>query len=412
MGIIENMRMALVGLIANKMRALLTMLGIIIGISSVIAILTVGDGMTSSVTSSMGSLGANNIMVNLTYSDMDNNTMPKESDLINMKMIDSLSKRYPKDILGISLTESVGSGQSKSDRNYANVNITGVNPGYFTVNDTTLLRGRYVEQKDLDGTRNVALVSDHLVDKMFAGDVNVAIGEEVVVYQNSEIFVFSIIGVYEYTGTNTMSATENIKTDLFIPLDTAKKITGTDDGFMSLTVASSPNADSKLLAIQIADFINRFYITNNSFLVMTMSMESMLEQVDSMMSIMSIALTIIAGISLLVGGIGVMNIMLVSVTERTREIGTRKALGATNFNIRLQFVVESAIICLMGGIIGSILGGILGYFGTALLEVPTLPSLNSIILAFGFSLSIGIFFGYYPANKAAKLDPIEALRYE
>jgi len=141
-------------------------------------------------------------------------------------------------------------------------------------------------------------------------------------------------------------------------------------------------------------------------------MESMIETVDDMMDTLSIAISVIAAISLLVGGIGVMNIMLVSVTERTREIGTRKALGATNADIRMQFVVESAVICLVGGILGILLGAVLGYVGSSLLEAPAFPTIGSIALAVGFSLAVGIFFGYYPANKAAKMDPIEALRYE
>ena len=141
-------------------------------------------------------------------------------------------------------------------------------------------------------------------------------------------------------------------------------------------------------------------------------MESIIASVNDMMGTLSIAIAVIAAISLLVGGIGVMNIMLVSVTERTREIGTRKALGATNANIQMQFVVESALICLVGGVIGIILGAAFGYLGSTLLGVPTLPDLGSVALAAGFSLAVGIFFGYYPASKAAKMDPIEALRYE
>jgi putative ABC transport system permease protein len=135
-------------------------------------------------------------------------------------------------------------------------------------------------------------------------------------------------------------------------------------------------------------------------------MESVIDQINTVMGTINTALSVIAGISLLVGGIGVMNIMLVSVTERTREIGTRKALGATNANIRIQFIVESTIICLIGGFFGVLLGGVLGYFGSSLIGI------GSITLAVGFSMGIGVFFGYYPANKAAKLDPIEALRYE
>ena len=143
-----------------------------------------------------------------------------------------------------------------------------------------------------------------------------------------------------------------------------------------------------------------------------MAMSTMVESMSSIMNTLSIAISVIAGISLLVGGIGVMNIMLVSVTERTREIGTRKALGATNNDIRLQFVVESIIVCLIGGVIGIAAGTLLGYCGSSLISEPALPTLGSIALAVGFSMAIGVFFGYYPANKAARLDPIEALRYE
>ena len=175
---------------------------------------------------------------------------------------------------------------------------------------------------------------------------------------------------------------------------------------------AAAGADSTAVGTQISNFINRYYRNNDNYRVTSMSMESVIESVDSMMSKLSIAISVIAAISLLVGGIGVMNIMLVSVTERTREIGTRKALGATNGDIREQFVVESIIICLVGGIIGILLGALLGYVGSSLLDAPSLPSVGSIALAVGFSLAVGVFFGYYPANKAAKLDPIEALRYE
>ena len=143
-----------------------------------------------------------------------------------------------------------------------------------------------------------------------------------------------------------------------------------------------------------------------------MSRQDLLEQMTTIMGTMQLAIAVIAGISLLVGGIGVMNIMLVSITERTREIGTRKALGATNSSIRMQFIVEAVIICLIGGAIGIVLGVAGGIYGASLLGTPAAPSVGSVIFAVLFSMGIGIFFGYYPANKAAKMDPIEALRYE
>lgn len=145
---------------------------------------------------------------------------------------------------------------------------------------------------------------------------------------------------------------------------------------------------------------------------MAFSMASMVEIMSDMMSTITTAIAVIAGIALLVGGIGVMNIMLVSITERTREIGTRKALGAPNSAIRLQFIIESIVICLIGGLIGIVLGVVLGMAAADLLGASATPSVGSILLSLGFSMAIGIFFGYYPANKAAKMDPIEALRYE
>ena len=209
-----------------------------------------------------------------------------------------------------------------------------------------------------------------------------------------------------------MASEKDISTSMYIPLSSARHLSGGEDGFTNITVQAAENADGMVVAREIQDFLNRYYRRNDHYSIYALSMESMIETVDDMMDTLSIAISVIAAISLLVGGIGVMNIMLVSVTERTREIGTRKALGATNADIRMQFVVESAVICLVGGIFGIILGAVLGYVGSSLLDAPAFPTIGSIALAVGFSLAVGIFFGYYPANKAAKMDPIEALRYE
>lgn len=416
MNIGENIRLAWEGLRANKMRALLTMLGIIIGIGSVIAILTVGDSMSGTINNSMSSLGASNIDVYLQMRSYDvSNVTVEDDDLMTNDMIAALRQRYPNAVKGISQTFSIGSGKAKSGHDYANVSITGVNDEYLDVNNITLVSGRTITARDIEGKRSCALVSDKYVDNMFGGDVNAALGKEAIVHTKSEIYAFTIVGIYKYEKNAfsfSSAADKDITTNLYAPISTIKKYANSPDGYDYFVISASAAVDSATFAMQAQEFLNRYYENNDNFQVVAMSMESMMNQVNDMMSSVSIALSVIAGISLLVGGIGVMNIMLVSVTERTREIGTRKALGATNNNIRMQFVVESMIVCLFGGLIGIVFGGALGYLGSSLLGAASAPSLSAILLAVSFSMAIGVFFGYYPANKAAKLDPIEALRYE
>ena len=423
MRLMENLRIALEGLRANKMRALLTMLGIIIGIAAVIGILTVGDGLSNTITSQMSSFGASTISISLQQktSQLDMSDLssmmiqPEDSDLITDDMIEEILARYGADIEAVGLTESVGSGQVKDGRLYANVSVSGVNDGAFTINDVDLQAGRFLHQQDCDGERDVCVVSDKLVQNLFAGDAQAALGSEISVQLRNDRVRLRIVGIYTYKAsafTISTASDKDLSTTLYIPVTTAKRLTGTADGYSYFTVMAAAGADSTSVGTQISNFLNRYYRNNDDYRVTSMSMESVIESVDSMMRKLSIAISVIAAISLLVGGIGVMNIMLVSVTERTREIGTRKALGATNGDIREQFVVESIIICLVGGIIGILLGTLLGYVGSSLLDAPSLPSVGSIALAVGFSLAVGVFFGYYPANKAAKLDPIEALRYE
>ena len=423
MGMLESLRLALEGLRANKMRAALTMLGIIIGIAAVIGILTVGDGLTSTITGTMSTLGASSISVSLQErSDgfggmgmMMGRGTPEAEDLITESMLEELRSRYASDIAAISLSQSVGSGQARDGRLYANVSVTGVNPDYFIANELDMLAGRLLQARDMENRRMICVVSNKLVNNLFGGDSDAALGSEIAVELLGEIHRFRIIGVYEYEASSFMITTaseKDISTSVYIPLYTAKHLAGAEDGFSNVTVQASSDADGAAVALEVQDFLNRYYRRNDDYSVYALSMESMIETVDEMLDTLSIAISVIAAISLLVGGIGVMNIMLVSVTERTREIGTRKALGATNADIRMQFVVESAVICLVGGIFGIILGAVLGYVGSSLLDAPALPGLGSIALAVSFSLAVGIFFGYYPANKAAKMDPIEALRYE
>ena len=417
----ENILLAISGLRANKMRALLTMLGIIIGIGSVIGIVMVGDSMTNSMTSSLQEMGANTVQISLQQRESENGTSYSvymdEEDYINDEMIEAFLQDYGDVVESVSLQESMGSGRVTEGHRYANVSISGVNSGYQSANHLTMLGGRFIGDKDNKGVKNVAVVSDRRGNIMFGQGHN-PLGKEIKVNCGKEQYTFTIIGVYQYEQNAIMAmmgaaaSDADITTDLFIPIQTEWKLTGTIEGYYYINVMTKQGTDSRALAQDFQDYFNRFYTRNQDFQIMAISLDSVIDQYASMMGTVQVAIAVIAAISLLVGGIGVMNIMLVSVTERTREIGTRKALGAKNSAIRMQFIVESVIICLIGGIIGIIFGMLLGYAGASLLGFPAHPSVDAILIAVCFSMAIGVFFGYYPANKAAKLDPIEALRYE
>ena len=422
MQLFDNIRLAFSSLWANKLRALLTMLGIIIGIGSVIAIVTLGDSLTGSITDSLQGFGINNITVSLQRKSEDDETTggavrmfgmenPSSEDLFTNAMIEEFRAAYPDEIYAIALSQSLGSGQVQQDDTTVQVTAMGVNAEYALANNVNLLHGRFV--KDSDGERQIAVVSDVFCESVFGTSGASVLGQEFELSVNGQLLRFYVAGVYEYDDDGFVSMTgSDPVTELYLPLEAAQKLSGGETGYQSFTVVASTDTDTTAFLEQVESFFASFYTRNESYTATASSMESMLEEMTSMLNTVKLAISAIAAISLLVGGIGVMNIMLVSITERTREIGTRKALGAPGFAIRMQFITEAVVICLVGGALGVALGVGLGAAGAGLLGYAAKPSLTAIGLAVGFSMLIGVFFGYYPASKAAKMDPIDALRYE
>lgn len=426
--ILENIKLAFAALRANKMRALLTMLGIIIGIGSVIAIMTVSSSLTTSISTSFQEMGANNITVGIKQiseeSEVRKNGMKfgaasrtasaEEEDLITDEMVSELKAAFPQKIDAVAIQESVADGTVKVHGNSASVSVSGVNEDYFKSSDVTLLAGRRIKAADLDGNKKVMMVSDKAAEQIFDGDVSESLSKKVSVEMNGVYTDYYVVGVYKYEQSGQFSSSdEDVATAAYIPLTTAKEQIRGKSGYTQLTVVTVAGlSELTQFTEEIKQFFEPYYRGNDTYEIATSTMESMTESMNDMIQTVSIAISFIAGISLLVGGIGVMNIMLVSITERTKEIGTRKALGAKNSSIRLQFIVESTILCMVGGCLGIAAGVALGAVAAGLLGYAASAPVTAIFMAVGFSMVIGIFFGCYPAGKAAKMNPIDALRCE
>lgn len=422
---LDNILMALQSLKANKMRALLTMLGIIIGIGSVIAIETVGNSLSGSITDSMSGFGASDITVSVTEKeDDDENTSsdvrmrlfrpssPDESDLITDAMLADFRAAFSDKVRYIKISENAGSGTYQTDIDSASLAVVGINDEYIPAEKTEVLYGRGI-LNSADADKKLCMIADTFAeDYMGISPVN-AVGKELSIKINGTPHSFYIVGVYEYTEDETLSALAGeTVTDMYIPISTAKTISGGNDNYSSVTVVSAEGTDVTSFVDVVEEYFTSYYTLNDSWTAKAGSMETLVSTLTEMLDTVSLAISAIAAISLLVGGIGVMNIMLVSVTERTREIGTRKALGAPKNTILMQFIIEAVVICLVGGALGIMLGTGLGAVACSFMGYSAKADVESIILVVGISMAIGVFFGYYPANKASKLDPIEALRYE
>lgn len=427
--------MALASVRSNKMRSLLTMLGIIIGIAAVIAIVTVGNSMTGTVTDSMSGMGVSNITLSLTQKNSDSMTgtaqgvtllhfmdsKPDADDLITDQMLDDFTAAFPEEVDHVELTQDVGTAtiDKYGDPNTTiRADVSGTNAATLLAKekDTPILAGRWLDDEK-DAGRQVAVVSEKFVEQAIGCSNTEAVGRPFTLTINGFLYTFYINGVYEYTedvyaSMFGMTDDDQIQTSIYIPMDVAKTIAGADAGYQSVTIVADSSVDVTHFVDTVGSFFASYYTYNDTWTASASSISSLVESMTEMLDTMYLGISAIAAISLLVGGIGVMNIMMVSVTERTREIGTRKALGAPGSAIRMQFITESVILCLIGGVIGVLLGIGLGALLSNVVGMAARPSIGAILIAVGFSMGIGVFFGYYPANKAAKLNPIDALRYE
>ena len=400
----ESFLMAWASLIANKMRSILTMLGIIIGVAAVIALVSIGNGVKQDIQNSISSLGSNLLMV-MPGAPRTPGVRPSQGSMKSLKV---------SDYQAISKLDGVKAASPYTANSYVSIyqsknwttTVSGVSSNFQDVNNWTMAEGRFISSKNVENRERVAVVGQTVVKNLFAGDDPV--GKEIRVKN----IPFRVIGVLNSKGNGTMG---NDQDDvIFIPYTTAmERVEGVDYLRMVYVVASDDNGIDRfqsdienLLRVRhgIKDTnLDDFNIQN---------MKSIMETMEQTTGTLTLFLGAVAAISLVVGGIGIMNIMLVSVTERTREIGIRKALGATYFVIVTQFLIEAVVISLMGGLIGIALGiGASKLIGLAS-GMSTVISVPTIILSFAFSMAIGLVFGIYPARKAAKLNPIDALHYE
>ena len=428
MQFIENLRLAFSSLLANKMRALLTMLGIIIGISSVIMITTIGTSIQKTLSNTFNSLGSFNLIDVFLYTDEDVN-MTKD-DMITREMLDTLIAEYP-DHFSLDMQQSFGEAKLRTEKGQViKVNVTGsmdIKPA------ADHKRGRTISYQDNTNLKNAIYVSDLFISQYFEPNED-PLGKEVTLtFENGISGDFTIIGYDKLPSMYLRSYTPGTKdidkvTPVAVPLDSLLHLFRQEaEPMYYASIRYNTDVDVELQEQELRDFFDEQYAEKPGIHYELQNEQSYIGMIDTVINIVTIAISVIAAISLIVGGVGVMNIMLVSITERTKEIGVRKALGAQNSAIRMQFVIEAILICLIGGIIGIILGivgGLLiGWIAKTLvtqfysdyaelIAITIEPSIPAILIAVFFSILTGVFFGYYPANKAAKMNPIDALRYD
>ena len=405
----QSFRLALKSLMTSKMRALLTMLGIIIGVGAVIVITSLGNGMQNMMNEQFEKLGANLVQVQLFMYGGDSRSVDPDD-------MYELVDKYPQYISGVTPYVSAQLAVRQGSEDFERTSIYGVGETFLnergaTMSGQNLGKGRFISYIDAARYQNVCVIGAYLEEEAFQGD---ALGKQLSIGGEH----FTVIGVLEKNSDMSEGSGDDI---IYLPYTTALRLSGSADA--SIYMFTSTSKDTAATAKGIIE--NRLYKTFQSsdyYFVMTSA--EMMDAMNAMMGTMMAVLVAIAAISLLVGGIGIMNIMLVSVTERTREISIRKSLGAKRKDIRGQFIIEAGTTSAIGGVLGilvgiglaSLAGSLIGGMMTSSMgggsTFSAVPNLSSVAVAFGVSVGIGILFGYLPAKKAAKLNPIDALRYE
>ena len=392
---IETVKMAFKAIWGNKVRSFLTMLGVIIGVMSVTVLMAIGQGTTSSVTDSISSMGTNMISVTIQtrrfgFGMNKSSRSSSAKGTVILKAEDVLALKDNEYIQYVSPTVS-GSLTVKAGSTNTTASIMGVYPDYANIVSTELASGRYIIDADVENRSAVCVIGPDLAEDLF-GNTNV-VGNTLHVNGRK----FRIVGVLDGTSST-----------LVLPFTLAQRMLESTS-ITSFYVSATDSTVVSAAQTEVERFLYKKYQDDSTYSIM--NQEEMLAAMEETAGTLSLMLGGIAGISLLVGGIGIMNIMLVSVTERTREIGIRKAIGAKRRNILLQFLIESVVLSGMGGLLGLVLGYGLMHMLENYLGMSVAASAGVAQLAMGFSMFVGVVFGLYPANKASKLKPIDALHY-